>query len=370
MKTRREFLQDALKLTGCSVLGGCATWNQSVDMNKSYLLPVKDTVKKFHHDCLIVDLHSDTLLWHDLFGYDLLKKHVNPFPLRPLLGHVDVPRLKEGGVDLQFFSIVTNYWFKPFRNAYEDALALDKIVKQSEDLMWATNYASVLNAYSLGKIGVVLGMEGAHPLEGKLENLDYFYNAGLRYVGLTHFNDTAAAYSSWDCSNKNMRLTQFGRELLAHMDELGVLVDLAHINYRGFFDAIECTKNPVIVSHTGIRACLDDPKRNIDDAQIRAVAASGGVIGIMYHPYFINGTLRCKIQDVVHHMNHVRDMVGVDYIALGSDFDGFITLPTELRDVSDLPVLTQTLFDFGYTENEVKKVLGGNFMRVYKQVCK
>ncbi len=365
MKTRREFLLGSLL-----AVAGCATWNQSIDMNKPYLLPVTDKVRKFHQESFIADLHSDTLLWHDLFGYDLLKKHTNPLPSSPLFGHVDVPRLREGGVKLQFFSIVTNYWRNQFTNAYEDALALNEIVRRSDDLTWATSYDSALDAYSSGKIGVALGMEGAHPLEGKVENLDRFYNAGLRYVGLTHLDNTEAAYTAMNISDKGKHLTGFGRELISHMDDLGVLLDLAHINYRGFFEAIECTRNPVIVSHTGVRACLDDPKRNLDDDQIRAVAKSGGLVGIMYHPYYLNGGLSGNIHDVVAHMNHVRKIAGIDYLALGSDFDGFITLPDEMRDVSDLPVLTQALFDCGYSDEDVRKVLGKNFLRVYKQVCK
>jgi len=326
-------------------------------------------IAKYHNKIFVADLHADTLMWMAPTAYDMLERHRPLLPLSPIRNHIDIPRMKEGGVNLQAFGIVTNYWFNKKKTADKQLKQLDDLVKKSKDLEWALTGEDAEKIWKSGKIGVFAGMEGAHPLEGKIENLEHFYNKGVRYLGLAHFKNTEAAPSSTSLNGANKPLSPFGEELISAMDELGIIIDLAHAGYRSFIEAAEYTSNPVIVSHTGVCGRYES-KRNINDEQIRAVAKTGGVIGVMFHPFFLNGKLRGSVDDVIDHMDHIRGLVGPDHISLGSDFDGFITLPREMRDVSDLPAITQRLYERGYSEEDIKKVMGGNFLKVYKQVCR
>ncbi|UCD83511.1 MAG: dipeptidase [Deltaproteobacteria bacterium] len=327
---------------------------------------VSEEAGKLHHSSFVVDLHADTLLADRLFRYDMLERHQPRIPLSPFFNHVDVPRMKDGGVSLQAFGIVTNYWAAKRWTAERKVRRMDEIIRKSSDLEWALSGTEAEAVWKRGKIGAFLGMEGVHPLGGRVEGLGWFYERGLRYASLTHFNSTEAAYSSVSPVNKG--LTAFGRELIGAMDEKGVIVDLAHINRAGFFEAIECSRNPVIVSHTTIGSLSRHP-RAIDDEQIKAVAGKGGVIGIMFSPLFLSKRIIEGAERIVDHIDRVKEVSGIDYAALGSDFDGFIHLPRGLKDISDLPVLTQLMLDRGYSEEEIKKVLGLNFLRVYKQIC-
>ncbi|MFH1064740.1 MAG: dipeptidase [Candidatus Woesearchaeota archaeon] len=331
-------------------------------------MEVSDYAAKLHEDSFVADLHADTLMWATR-GYDMLKKHEPWLPLSPIRNHIDVPRLQEGGVNLQAFGIVTNYWSNKMRCAKRQVYHLHDLVDSCPSIDWALSAEEAEKLQECGKIGVFLGMEGAHPLEGRVENLEWFADKGVRYVGLSHFNSTEAAYSSLLPWNRDKPLTSFGRELIHAMNELGVIVDLAHINRAGFFDAVDTSERPVIVSHTGVYSCYPS-SRNIDDEQIMAVASSGGVVGIMFAPHFIDGSLSCSVERVVDHIDHVKNFVGIDYVALGSDFDGFITLPREMKDVRDLSAITHVMLDRGYSEEEVQKVLGKNFLRVYRETSR
>ncbi len=321
-----------------------------------------------HHSSFVADLHADTLLEDRLFRYDLLKRHKPRLPLNPFFNHVDLPRMIEGGVSLQAFGIVTNYWLAKKWTAERKVRRLHEIIKKSPELDWALSGTEAEKVWKKGGVGAFLGMEGVHPLEGRIENLEWFYEQGVRYASLTHFNNTEAAYSSTFPGDKGKGLTSFGRELIAAMNERGMIVDLAHINYAGFFEAVECSRSQVIVSHTTIKSLCSHP-RAIDDEQIKAVAKKGGVIGIMFSPLFLSKKIIDGAERIVDHIDRVKEVAGIDYAALGSDFDGFICLPRGLKDVSDLPVLTQLMLDRGYSEEDIRKVLGLNFLRVYQEVC-
>ncbi|MFH0752831.1 MAG: dipeptidase [archaeon] len=338
-------------------------------------MKISEKTLDFHYNTPVVDLHADTLLCIKileklLINYNIFREHKQRIPLSPLLNHVDVPRMKKGGVNLQGFGIVTNYWSNKNKNAKETVQLLHKLVRSSPDIIWARNEKEAREAWTNGQIGVFLGMEGAHPLEGRLENIDWFYKKGVRYIGLSHFNTTEAAHSAMT-GKKDMYkpLTPFGKDLIAKMNDLGMIVDLAHANYQGFMQAAQLSKQPVIVSHTGIYNCCKNERRNLFDDQIHAVAQTNGVIGIMFAPYFLRGKWQGSVSDIVDHMEYVKELVGIEYIALGSDFDGFITLPTEMKGVNDLPTITQEMFNRNWTEDDIKKVLGENFLRVYKEVC-
>ncbi len=333
-------------------------------------MEISEKTLEFHYNTPVVDLHADTLMWNKLLNYNLLKEHKQRLPLSPICNHMDIPRMKQGGVNLQAFGIVTNYWSNKNKNAKETVRQLSSIIKSSPDITWALNEKEAREAFANGQIGAFLGMEGAHPLEGRLENLDWFYKNGVRYLGLAHFTETEAAYSAMTGKkDEDKPLTTFGKELIAKMNDIGMIVDLAHVNYAGFMEAAELSKKPVIVSHTGIYGCHKNERRNIKDDQILALAKTGGVIGIMFSPIFLNGKLRGSVKDIVDHMEYVKDQLGIYYIALGSDFDGFITLPKEMKGVNDLPAITQEMFNRHWKEDDIKKVLGENFLRVYREAC-
>ena len=329
---------------------------------------VSKEARDLHHSSFVADLHADTLLADRLFRYDMLKRHKPRLPLSPFFNHVDIPRMVEGSVSLQVFGIVSNYWMAKKWTAERKVRRLHEIIKKSHELEWALSGTEAEKVWKKGRIGAFLGMEGVHPLKGRIENLTWFYERGVRYASLTHFNNTEAAYSSTFPWDKGRGLTSFGRELIATMNEMGMIVDLAHINYAGFFEAVECSKSQVIVSHTTIKSLCNHP-RAIDDEQIKAVAEKGGVMGIMFSPLFLSKKIIVGAERIIDHIDKVKEVAGIDYVALGSDFDGFIHLPRGLKDVSDLPVLTQLMLDRGYCEKDIRKVLGLNFLRVYQKVC-
>ncbi len=329
---------------------------------------INEKALELHYSSFVADLHADTLLWDKLLGYDMLKEHRPKFGGTPFLGHVDAPRMVGGGVSLQAFAIVPNYWYKKREIAEKYVSRMQQIVRHTPMLQWALSGSEAEAARRNGNIGVFLGLEGAHPLEGKPENLKWFYDNGVRYISLTHFNKTEAAYPSLFSSRRDKGLTVFGKELITAMNEIKMMVDLAHINRGGFFEAIELSSSPVIVSHTVAKGLSNHP-RGIDDEQIKAVAKKGGVIGIMFSPLFLCKKIFCASEMIVKHIDYIRKTAGIDCIALGSDFDGMIHLPRDMRGVNDLPILTQTMLDWNYSEEEIRKVLGLNFLRVYKEVC-
>jgi microsomal dipeptidase-like Zn-dependent dipeptidase len=328
----------------------------------------------------VVDLHADTLLW----SRDLLK--------RASYGHVDLPRLREGHIGLQILGVVTQVplFFKLDGNsdrpdvitglikaqrwptethssrmaralyqgerlrawvgASDGAL---KLVKSQRDL------EELLKERAAGKplIGVMLMLEGSHALEGNLANLDRLYAQGFRIVGLTHFFDNAMSGSAH--GKKKEGLTGLGRKLVERAQSLGMLVDLAHASPAAIDDTLEISKQPVIVSHTGVRGTCDTV-RNLSDQHLRRVAAAGGIIGIGLFEFATCGK---TLEDTVKAMRYVADLVGVQHVALGSDWDG----STTVVDTSGLVLLTEALMKANFSIEEIAAIMGGNMLRVLHQ---
>jgi membrane dipeptidase len=210
-------------------------------------------------------------------------------------------------------------------------------------------------------VGALLGIEGAHALEGDADKLDHFARRGVRYLGLTHFSANAAAYPAYGIGrNDGEGLTDHGRELVRRAEALGVLVDLAHINRKGFLEACALATRPLIVSHTGVLGVFEH-WRNIGDDQLRAVAERGGVVGVIFCPQFVGGDGAAQ---VARHLRHILDVCGEDTPALGSDWDGFIVPTGDLCDAAHLPLLTDALLAAGLREEVIGKILHGNVMRV------
>jgi membrane dipeptidase len=314
-----------------------------------------------------IDLHADTLMWGRWFGYDLLTRHHPPLPRKALLGHVDLPRMREGGVGAQFFGLVSLPILgrvRGLRRAIDEQIdVLDQTVARTSAIRLAKTGADVEAARREGAASALLGIEGAHALEGDLDNLDHFARRGVRYLGLLHFSANEAGYPAYGRGARDEGLTGWGRELVTRCEAHDVIVDLAHINRRGFLDACAMARKPVIVSHTGVLGAFRH-WRNIDDAQLRAVADLGGCVGVIFCPRYLGGD---GLEPVIKHLRHIIDVVGEDCPALGSDWDGFIVPTRELADPTGLPNLTAALLDAGFREETIAKILRDNALRVLDQ---
>jgi microsomal dipeptidase-like Zn-dependent dipeptidase len=345
------------------------------------LLGVADAARRIHDESFVVDLHADSLV----FGRDLL--------VRSEIGHVDLPRLQEGGVGLQMFTAVTKTPFGfdihqtdgdgidfltvvaiaqrsplatlgPKDRALLQAEQLTALIERSEGRLLPVRTRAELDAVIAGHrsdpeiVGAILGVEGAHALEGDIANLDLLHGVGVRMIGLTHFFDNEYAGSAHGLEKGG--LTEKGRELVTRMEKLGIAVDLAHLAPAAVDDVLAMATKPTLISHGGVKATCDNP-RNISDEHIRAIAAGGGVVGIGYFDLAVCGT---DPRDIVAAIRHVVDLVGDDHVALGSDYDGGTKVGF---DTSQLRGLTQQMLDAGLPEDSVRKILGANAIRVLRQ---
>lgn len=304
-------------------------------------------------------------MWSRWLDYDIKRRHSPPLPLSALGGHIDLPRMREGGMGAQFFGLVSLPVMGKTRGlaraVHEQIDELERTLSSTAEIVLAKTRDDVERANTRGVLAGLLGIEGSHALEGDFENLARFARRGVRYLGLLHFTANDAGFPAYGRGRKDDRgLTPFGRELVRRCEDLGVIVDLSHINRRGFLDACELARKPPIVSHTGVLGAFEH-WRNVDDAQLRAVADRGGCVGVIFCPRYLGGD---GLAPVVKHMLHVLDVCGEDTPALGSDWDGFIVPTTELADPTGLPHLTQALLEAGVSERAIGKILRGNVLRV------
>jgi membrane dipeptidase len=317
-----------------------------------------------------IDLHADSLMWSRWVSYDLHARHDPPLPFAALGGHVDVPRLLEGGIGAQFFGLVSLPIGQRSGLAsviHEQIDELDRAVHQDPSRLVKVRTAEEIEAAAArGAVAALLGIEGAHALEGDLENLDHFARRGVRYLGLSHFSVNEAAYpAAGRGRDPSKGLTPFGRAIVERCEKLGVIVDLAHINRRGLLEACQMATRPPIVSHTGVLGAFKH-WRNIGDDALRAVAEKGGCVGVIFCPKFLGGD---GLGPVVKHLKHILDVCGEDAPALGSDWDGFIIPTADLCDAAHLPLLTDALLEAGLPERTIAKILRGNAMRVLRDTA-
>ena len=341
---------------------------------------VSDSTRKLHAGLQIADMHEDTLLWKR----DVLE--------RATQGHVDLPRLIEGNVALQIFSSVTktpkgqNYdansaetdnitlltvaqlqpprtWTSLLERSLFHAQKLERAAARSEGRLHVIRSPGELDALLAARaagqkaVGGLLSIEGLQNMEGKIENLDRLYNAGFRMAGLVHFFDNELAGSMH--GEKKGGLTPLGRQTVRRMEQLGMIVDIAHSSHATVAEVLKMAKRPVVSSHGGVQAVCK-VNRNLSDDEIRGVAKTGGVVGIGYWDAAICGTEPEKVAAAIA---HVRDLVGIDHVGLGSDFDGAVTTGF---DTAQLVYVTQALVDRGFTPEEIGKVMGGNVLRVLR----
>lgn len=319
----------------------------------------------YHSLYTMTDLHNDILeVMISDTSYHLKDRHG--------YNHTDIPRLQEGSVDIQFFAV----WVSPtqFTNYYQQSqVMIDRFNYELNDnpnmIGQALTYDEAINLNKQEKIAAVLAVEGGHHIENSLEKLDTLYNEGMRYLTITWNNSTHWAISAQDPFSVTQGLSDFGKEVIRRLDSLGVIIDVSHTGIKTIQDILEVTNNPIVATHSGARA-LRDHYRNLYDWQIQDIANSGGVIGVVFYPPFLTNSSNADIEDVIAHIDYIKNLVGIDYVAIGSDFDGIGTnTVVGLENVTKFPRLTEALFDHGYSKEDVEKILGENFRRVFQQVC-
>lgn len=377
-------------------------------MNDPTLLEIVRKARELHRDAIVIDAHADTPSEFFLReGYD--------FGRRSGKGQVDLPRLREGGVDLQFLvawvpaelSVVPGAAFECAANLCR---AIDHTIAATPGARLVRDSAGFRAAREGGEVAFMIGVEGGHAIENSLERLRELHALGARYLTLTWNNANDWADSSAE-PPRHGGLTGFGREVVRELGRLGMMVDLSHVSVDTFYQALEVSEAPVIASHS-CAAALAAHHRNLDDDQLRALADAGGVVGVNFFPAYLDeahsaafdrvmaeaerfrADLEAETGDpdeaariarewqadrllelppvgasvIVDHIEHVIEVAGIDHVALGSDFDGISTLPSDLPDCSALPLLTELLAERGHDPESIRKVLGGNMLRVMERV--
>ena len=318
-----------------------------------------------HSRAFVIDLHND-LCEKMIDGYQIGVRH----PTEE--SDSDIPRFRDGGVDAQMFAI----WVDPGTSGYYNLSMTmidtftNQVSRNSAFIAQARTTDEISQVNSTGKLAGILAVEGGHAIENDIEKLKAYYAKGARYLTITWNNSTAWATSAQDAQSATKGLSEFGKQVIKTLDSLGMIIDVAHTGIKTIQDILAITKNPIIDSHGGAYA-LRSHYRNLNDDQIKSIAQSGGVIGVVFHTSFlsISSSWRVTIDTVIKHIDYIKNLVGIDYVAIGSDFDGGITTPVGLEDVSKLPALTLALLKHGYSPADVKKILGGNYLRVFKQIC-
>jgi membrane dipeptidase len=333
---------------------------------------MNQTILDLHKRATVVDAHIDTLL-------DIMVPPARPakFPTprkfgeRSTKGHVDLPRLLEGGVDLQVFAAYIQPEYKIERALHRVIQLIDlfhQTVSMHQDkLSLFTKVTDVYEAEKGGKIAAMLSIEGGEAVEADLGILRMLHRLGVRAMTLTWNERNQIADGAAEGRTKG-GLTNFGVELVSEMNRIGMVIDVSHISDAGFFDVIETSNAPIIASHSNCRA-LCNHRRNMTDEMIRRLAEKDGVMGMNFAPAFVDvNKEKVTLERVLDHVDHVVKMVGVDHVGLGSDFDGIESTPKGLEDVTTMPYFTEGLVKRGCREEDVFKILGGNFLRVFKKV--
>lgn len=377
------------------------------------LLPFAATAQnyqKIHAKAIVVDSHNDILTAS-------IEKKVSMDQELKGRTHSDLTRFKQGGLDVQIFSV----WCdgkkeNPYAFANREMDTLDAVISRNPDkIVMVRNQKELKRAIRQKKLAAMFGVEGGHMIENKLENLDHFYARGARYMTLTWNNSTSWATSAMlettkkdSLAKAHKGLTDFGKQIIKRMNELGMMVDLSHVGEQTFWDAISTTTKPVIVSHSNAYALCPVP-RNLKDDQIIAVGKNGGVIDLNYSSGFIDSNSRSKevrfiashareldslvksgtqyeygitilsekyaseaqatrapLALLLDHLDYIVKLAGIDHIGIGSDYDGISSVPQQLDDVTTYPVITKALLERGYSKKDINKIMGGNILRVLK----
>lgn len=317
----------------------------------------------------LIDLHVDFLLQWRLFGYRPRRRHRALLLGQPCVWHADVPRMRDAGyagacLGIHFLPVESEWGWRAARNQIDD---LDRLARDDPRLLRGRDAADFTAARAGSRLCLIPGVEGAHILAGRIGRVEDLARRGVAYLTLTHFSANRFATPSMGRgANERDGLGRAGRDLVRELNRVGIAVDCAHVNTPGVLDACRTSRAPVLVTHTGVKA-VHPHRRNLADLAIDAVAATGGVIGIMASPVFLAGTRRATTEVVVRHIDHVVQRAGIAHAAIGSDYDGWIPIPSDQRDCRDVVKVTDGLMRLGYGESELKMVLGDNFLRVLDQ---
>ena len=407
-KTGLSLLAASLLFTNCHML------KQTEDTASSGASSSANDPLSIHRRAISVDMHADTTQRLVDEGLDLDQRLAD--------GHLDAVRMKEGGLDAQFFSI----WVEPqlyggggagaIKRADEQVAAVRALAEKHPDT-WAiaTTAADVRRIAGEGKLAALMGLEGGYAIDERLEMVERYYRMGVRYMSPAWSVSTSWAGSSGDMEGKTRGLNDFGKRVIREMNRLGMMVDVSHVSDPTFWDIVKSSTKPVIATHSGCRA-IANVARNLDDRMLRALAEKGGVCCVLFYPEFLEpgwsekkkrvdaeiaplvqrasneekGSIarkkmardRVRIEEyakrlppvgiarLVDHIDHIVKLVGIDHVGIGSDFDGIQAVPTDLGSVSDFPNLTKELLRRGYSEADVDKILGGNMLRVMEEVEK
>lgn len=310
-----------------------------------------------HHSATVVDLHCDTIL--------ALHEGTRRLDERSSRGHVDLPRLREGGVGVQVFAVYVAPMPAPEGRGRARALIRtfhEAVAANAGQIAHATTMADIERARREGRVAAVLSIENGDALGGDLNALDELYRLGVRMLGLTW--NPSNALGDGALGRQHGGLTDLGRAVLRRMEQIGIVIDVSHLSEASFWDTLRTTRAPVIASHSNAAALHRHP-RNLTDDQLRAIAARAGVVGVNLYPPFLGEPTLARVLD---HIDHMVKVMGIDHVALGADFDGISETPAGLEDVSRLPALTAGLLARGYTPEQVHRILGGNALRVFRQV--
>jgi membrane dipeptidase len=419
-RARSAVVVPALLLAVVALLipGGCRSSRVTKDAERKPMTNTSGTTSAandplaIHRRAIIIDMHADTTQRLVDEKVDLAQRLSD--------GHLDAVRAKEGGLDAQFFSI----WVEPelFGGGGERAMKRADVqieavrnlaARHPETWEVATTAADVRRIASSGKIAALMGMEGGYAIDEKLENVERYYQMGVRYLSGAWSVSTSWAGSSGDEVGKTRGLNNFGKQVIREMNRLGMMVDVSHLSDKAFWDIVNTSTKPVIATHSGCRAITNVP-RNLTDEMIVALAKTGGVVNVIFYPEHIEPGYAAKkkrvdaeiasmvqrasdeekgdvahkklardrvrseeflkrlppvsVTRIVDHIDHIVKLVGIDHVGIGSDFDGVQVVPTDLKSVADLPNLTAELLRRGYSESDIDKILGGNMLRVMEEV--
>ncbi len=375
------------------------------------IVSTAQSYQKLHKEAIVIDTHND-------FISTSIEKKLRFDQSLKGMTHSDLKRMKEGGIDIQIFSIFCDENYgkgTAFAFANREMDSMYAIIQRNPTkTMLVQTPDDLANAVKAGKLGCMMGVEGGHMIEDRLDYLDSLYRRGARYMTLTWNNSTEWASSAADeRAKKNLGhpygLNAFGEKIVKRMNELGMIVDISHVGEKTFYDAVRISKKPVIASHSCAYTLCPVP-RNMTDDQIKALGKNGGVIHLNFNSGFVDSSFPAKnrafiqrhqaekdsllklnpsdffanmrinekykneiddarpsLSQLLDHLDHIVRLIGVDHVGLGSDFDGINSTPRELNDVSDMPLITKALMERGYSKNDIKKILGGNFIRVFKE---
>jgi membrane dipeptidase len=376
--------------------------------------------EKLHRQSIVIDTHNDITSPLIEQGFDLAMRGDDPNAR--VKTHTDLRRMKAGGLGAEFFAVYVDKEFvkkTPAEGGGAARRALDvidvvkeQIRRHPESLEAASTAADIRRIVKSGKIAALMGIEGGHAIEDSLHALRMFYKLGVRYMTLTHVNTNDWADAEGDINNASVQhhngLTDFGREVVAEMNRVGMMVDISHVADKTFYDVIAATRAPVIASHSSARAIANHP-RNMSDDMLKALAKNGGVVMVNFYDGFLDPrkaelTLRERafedemkakypgdpkraqeeidkwraandpgktaLSVLIDHIDHIAKVAGIDHVGIGSDFDGvpLTGLPVGMEDISKLPNITYELMKRGYSDADIKKILGENLLRVMSQV--